>query len=121
MFYRIYAYAPGATLVSALSGMAACCSIAGGGMLIGMGKGRAGFIIGGIALIALAVIIYIYGSRIIPDRIARKQTEKNIKTKAVYAFRYCMENPEAYEQLIVENKNFASKYIRNDEGKIVRL
>lgn len=34
---------------------------------------------------------------------------------------YCKENPEAYDQLIAENMDFARKYIRNNEGKIVKV
>lgn len=56
-----------------------------------------------------------------PTKMSEKESEKNIRTKASYALMYCKENPEAYDQLIAENMDFARKYIRNNEGKIVKV
>ena len=113
IFYKNYQYAPIATLVSGLSSVLAVCAVIGGLALFG--------IRGGSALIALAAFLFFYCSRTLPDKMSEKESDKNIRTKASYALMYCKENPEAYDQLIAENMDFARKYIRNNEGKIVKV
>ena len=57
----------------------------------------------------------------IKDKMAEKEGDLNIRTKAAYALMYCNQNPEAYDQLIQENPAFAAKYEKNEEGKIVKI
>lgn len=121
IFYKSYQYAPIATLVSGLSSALAVCAVLGGLALFGIRGGSALKMVGGVVLIALAAFLFFYCSRTLPDKMSEKESEKNIRTKASYALMYCKENPEAYDQLIAENMDFARKYIRNNEGKIVKV
>ena len=75
-------------------------------------------------LIALAAFLFFYCSRTLPDKMSEKESEKKIDaldSRLHMLLCTVKENPEAYDQLIAENMDFARKYIRNNEGKIVKV
>ena len=120
IFYRNYPYAPLATLISGFSYIGGFFSAIGAILLLFNASGHPGNIVIGIILAALAVFLFVYVGRTLTDKLAEGWSEKNIKTKARFALLYCKDHPEAYEQLINDNPEFAAKYVRNEAGKIVK-
>ncbi|MBQ8995934.1 MAG: hypothetical protein IJ091_08970 [Oscillospiraceae bacterium] len=119
IFYRNYPYAPLATLFSAFS-MLLGAVFAFGGLALVLGRG-VGTKIAGVLLIALgALCLYEFFTHKIADKISAKYSKKNIETKAGYALQYCRQHPESYEYLVSVNEQFAKKYVRQEDGKIVR-
>ncbi len=122
IFYKQYNYAPRATFVSVLFGVIALvfilCAIA----LFKDGLSSKQYMncLVAVVLVAAGILTYVYGGRRLPDKIAAKDGPKNIRTKAKYALRLVREHPEYYEQMLRENPDFAAKYVRNENGKIVK-
>ena len=118
-FYTNYKYAPRATLMSVLGNLLtlvfAVCGIA----CIASSKGSIGMILGGIAAIGAGVGVFLL-FRKLQKKIAAKDGQKNIQTKASYGLMYVREHPEQYEYIRSVNQDFARKYIRNEAGKIVK-
>ena len=120
LFYKMYTYAPKATGISVLSSIASILVFVGAIACIYVVPGPVLNWVLAVVVFALAVFLFVYCSRILPDKIAEKESEQNITTKARYALIYCKEHPEAYEDLVAKNKDFAEKYMRNETGKIVK-
>lgn len=119
IFYRNYPYAPLATLFSAMSMLfGAMLSVIGLVLFFNRGVGEK---IAGIIMFALGVLcLYEFFTHKIADKISQKYTKKNIETKAGFALQYCRQHPESYDYLVSVNQAFAQKYVRNEEGKIVK-
>lgn len=119
IFYRNYPYAPLATLFSGLSMLFGAMLVFGGiAMFLNEGVGEK---IAGVVMILLgALCLYEFFTHKIADKISHKYSKKNIETKAGYALQYCRQHPESYDYLVSVNQAFAQKYVRNEEGKIVR-
>lgn len=120
VFYKQYPYAPVATLVSVLSSVGAILAAIGAVFFFFNTNGQIGRILLAILLAALAVFLFVYVSRKLPDQMAEKESKQNILTKPRFAYLYCKEHPEAYESIAAENLAFADKYMRNEAGKIVK-
>ena len=125
-FYRNYPYAPGATTISAFANLLALLSAVGAIACIGgfftQNAKNVLLLLGGVALGALAVFLFLYVGRKLTDQIAEKETKKNLRTKARFAYNYCRQHPEAYETLKAENPDFAAKYTRDETtGKLVKI
>ncbi len=122
IFYKSYTYAPRATLISALfSLLSLMCAIIGIMLFVQSINDKAipGCVLG--AIIALAAIpAYIFGSVRLSKKIAEKDGKKNIMTKARYALMFVRQHPEAYDMLAKENADFAAKYVKDQNGKIVK-
>lgn len=126
--YKSYPCAPKATLLSALCTMGEIIALLFAAFLIGMFRKadhalyqKPLALIGGIVLIALAVACYFFVYRKLVPKMAQTETEKNIRSKAKYAYLYCQSNPEAYEELRAINAEFARQYAREDSGKLVKI
>ena len=119
MFYKFYRYAPKATAVSALSSLASILFLI-FGFYFGAVKVPDSriYVLWTVLCAGAALFMYFYMSRVFPDKLAAKEGDKNVKTKANYALLYCTEYPEAYDTLIKENAAFAAKYERDENGKI---
>lgn len=116
-FYKSYPYAPAMTFCSALTSFGALLCLCFGIVLV---INLSAISVIGALLIALAVFLYfdVY-KKIIPKK-AEEMTKKNIETKAGYALQYCRANPQAFEEIAAVNQEFAEKYERNQDGKIVK-
>ena len=121
IFYRSYPYAPKATMISALSYVGMFLTAVGGIVCFALSRENWLLIPLGILLIGAAVFFGIvsFGHKY-TDRLAQEETDRNIRTKASFARNYCRAHPEAYEWLQAQNPDFAMKYVRNEEGKIVK-
>ncbi|MDO5139670.1 MAG: hypothetical protein Q4D71_14570 [Oscillospiraceae bacterium] len=119
IFYRNYPYAPLATLFSAMSMFfGALLALGGVVMILNPGVGEK---IGGVVMLLLGIAsLYEFFTHKIADKISQKYTKKNIETKARYALNYCRQHPESYDYLVSVNQAFAQKYVRQEDGKIVR-
>ena len=120
-FYKSYPYAPKATALSGLCSGACFLAVIGAICLIALGVQRSLlWILPGVVLLAGAAALYFLVYRkLIPEK-AKAETEKNIATKGSYAAMYCHQHPEAYEQLMQANPDFAQKYTKNEKGRIVK-
>ena len=121
-FYKQYPYAPRATFVSVAFSLVSLGFIMTAIALFLEGFREKEYVncVITVLIAAAGVAVYIFGSRKLADRIARKDGVKNLRTKAKYALRYVRTHPEAYEQMLRENPDFAAKYVRSADGKIVR-
>ena len=119
VFYKMYTYAPKATCLSVLSSVFSIISFIGAIACFYTISGSMKYILA-VLLLALAVFLFVYCSRILPDKVAEKESEKNITTKARYALIYCKEHPEEYAAIAAVNEAFARKYMLNEAGKIVK-
>ena len=72
-----------------------------------------------VLIVAVGVLIAVLCSNKLSAKIAEKNELNNIKTKAKYAKLFVEDHPEAYEQMIRENPDFAEKYVRDESGNIV--
>ncbi|MBQ8959706.1 MAG: hypothetical protein IJ071_00595 [Ruminococcus sp.] len=119
--YRNYPYAPKATAFSGfMSAFAVIALVIAIAQVTMIGESPL-HIIPTIICGAAAYFLYFELGRKKADKMAEKETDINIRTKANYALMYCRQNPEAYDQLIQENADFAAKYEKNEEGKIVKI
>ena len=75
----------------------------------------------GIVFTALAFFLFFYVSMKLSKRVGEADSERNIRTKVSYALKYCKKRPEMFYQIASENKAFAEKYTRNENGKIVKI
>ena len=116
-FYKSYPYAPSMTFCSAMTSFGILLCVCFGIALI---TNLSAISIIGVLLIVLAVFLYfdVYKKRI-PNK-AEEITKKNIETKVGFALQYCRTNPDAYEEIAAVNQDFAAKYERNEDGKIVK-
>ncbi len=121
IFYKSYPYAPKASLFSALCAMVSYLALIGAVVCVAFGvKGNALLIVLGVALLAVAGVVYFLVYRkLIPEK-AKAESRKNIATKGSFAAMYCRQHPEAYEQLMQTNADFAARYTKNEKDKIVR-
>ena len=122
IFYTRYPYAPRATFVSAVFGILAFVFFISAFAVQKdaiPAKDYANCLIG-VASAVCGVLIYIFGSRKLAGRIAKKDGPKNIYTKARFAYAFVCSHPEAYDELILKNPAFAAEYVRDANGKIVK-
>ena len=119
--YRNYPYAPKATFFSAGMSLIAVIALVIAIAQLSMIKNSAFHIIPAVLCGAAAYFFFFELGRKKADKMAEKEGDLNIRTKAAYALMYCSQNPEAYDQLIQENPAFAAKYEKNEEGKIVKI
>ena len=122
IFYKQYPYAPRATFVSVLCSLVALMFVLTGVALFteAIGEKEYGGCVLAVLIAAVAIPIYIFGSNKWSAKIAKKDGLKNIYTKAKYGLRYVNAHPEAYETILQANPAFAAKYVRNEQGKIVK-
>lgn len=113
IFYMNYPYAPKATIFSAFMSCLAFISVIGAIIMFSMISSNVIMIIPAVLLIALALFFFFYLSRKVADKMADKETLKNIKTKASYAYTYCHAHPDMYESLLEENPKFAAEMKKN--------
>ena len=119
--YKSYPFAPKASVLSALSAFGSFLSLIGAICLIALGvQKNFVLILVGVALLALAAFLFLVVYRKIVFEKARTETETNINTKGSFAAMYCNQHPEAYEQLMQINPDFAQRYTKNETGKIVK-
>ena len=116
IFYRQYKYSILATLFSAMSFTFGA---------LGLFSAYMAFVdhsyIGALILAAIGVLCgYEYFTHKIADKIAAKNGKKNIETKANFGKMYVLEHPEQYDYILSVNEAFAKKFVRNEEGKIVK-
>ncbi len=115
-FYKTYRYSVGATVLSAVSSAMSVMMVIGGIACFGSDQ-----IVVGILLIVAGAACFWFLSRKLPDKVAVKSGVKNIHTKPNYAFLFCQEHPEFYEQLAAEIPKFGEKYMRDPAtGKVVK-
>ena len=119
--YRSYRYSPKATLVSGLGSCLVVFLAIAALVCFVICKDNMLLIPLGIVFAAGAVCSWIFIRNKLSQKIADKDSEKNIRTKAVYAYMFCEEHPEAFEELAAENPAFAAKYTRDENGKIVKI
>lgn len=121
IFYKSYPFAPKASVLSALSACGAYLCVIGAICLIALGAAKSFlWIVLGVVLLAGAAALYLLVYRKIVPRKAKAETETNVKTKGSFAAMYCRQHPDAYEQLMQTNPDFAQKYTKNEAGKIVK-
>ena len=121
-FYKDYPFAPKYTFISLAAEFGALFSAFGGIALIitAFKSGNYLLLLPGVVLLPLGVFLYLRVYRkIIPEK-AAIASEINIKTKGKYAASYCWRHPEAYEELMQINPDFAARYTRNEKGRIVK-
>lgn len=121
IFYKSYPFAPKASLFSALSAMLSYLALIGAIVCVALGvKGTPLLIVLGVVLLAVAGVVYFLVYRkLIPEK-AKAESQKNITTKGSFAAMYCHQHPEAYEQLMQTNADFAARYTKNEKGRIVK-
>ena len=116
-FYKSYPYAPSMTLCSALTMLGTILCVCFGIVLI---INLSVLSVIGVLIAALGAFLYFYVYRkIIPEK-AEDITKKNIETKVGFALQYCRANPQDYEAIAAVNQEFAAKYERNEDGKIIK-
>lgn len=119
IFYRNYKYSPLATMMSALTFAFGAMMLIGGAALV-LGKAD-GSLIGGVILLVIGALFgYEFFTHKLTDKVAEKNGKKNIESKARYGLLYCNEHPESYEYILSVNEAFAKKYVRQEDGKIVK-
>ena len=67
----------------------------------------------------LGVIFYYQVSKKLAKKIAEKEWSKKVRD-ASFCYQYALEHPEYYDKFVRANKEFAAKYVRTADGKIVR-
>lgn len=121
VFYKMYKYSVKATLLSAFSSfLSLILALFAVGSLSDIDNGISAFV-KLILFAAAAVFCFVYLSRQLPDKIAKKDFDKKIKTNAKFAYSFCKENPQYFESVAAENPEFAEKYRMDADGKIVKI
>lgn len=122
IIYKDYPYAPQYTFLSFLAEFGAMLGIAGGIAFIvaAFKTGKYLFLLPGLLLLPIGAVLYFLVYRKIIPAKAEIVSKQNIETKARYAASYCWKHPEAYDQLMQINPDFAAKYTKNEKGRIVR-
>jgi hypothetical protein len=119
--YRSYRYSPTATFVSGL-GSCLVVFLAIAALACIFTCDQHWFLLPlGAVFAAGAVCSWIFIRNKLSQKIADKNSEKNIRTKAMYAYMFCEEHPEAFEELAAQNPAFAAKYTKDENGKIVKI
>lgn len=113
IFYRNYPYAPKATIFSVLMSCFALIFAFVAITMFVMIKDDVLFVIPALIMTALTLFAYFYLSHTVADKIAEKESEKNIKTKSRYALLFCQKHPDMYESLLEENPEFAGEMRKN--------
>ena len=115
-FYKTYKYSPGATVLSAMASVFGTVMV-----IVGIAAFANSEVLGGILLVIAGGLIFYFCSRVLPDKVAEKAGIKNIHTKPKYAYLFCQDHPEYYEQLAREIPAFAEKYEKDPvSGKVVK-
>ncbi len=120
IFYTSYPYAPKASLFSGLANTGAFVSICAGIVLILQFAKNTILVLPGILLIALAAFLFLYVSRKLVPKYAEKETEINITTKPAFTKMYVQAHPDQYERMCEINPAFAEKFVKDENGKIVK-
>ena len=120
IFYKNYPFSPLATLISALANVVGLFAAIGAIFLITLVRSNAAILIPAVLLAALAVFLIVYVGRKMTDKLSEKWSDQNIRTKPRFAYQYCMQHPEAYQQLAEINPEFGAKYMINEKGKIAK-
>lgn len=120
IFYKVYRYSNKATAVSGISSLGAVVLFILGCACFGKIESTVLKILGGVVLLGAAIFCFVYCSRILPDKIAEKDFAVKIKTNANVALLYCKDHPEEFERIAAGNPAFASKYRKDENGKIVK-
>lgn len=107
IFYRNYPYAPKATLFSAMMSLLAVVSAFGAIAMFAMMNNNVLFVLPALLCIALALFAFFYLSHTVADKMAEKETDKNIRSNPRYASMYCQQHPDMYESLLADNPKFA--------------
>ena len=120
-FYKSYPFAPKASVLSAVSAFGTYLCVIGAICMVALGVQRSFlWILAAVALLAAAAALYLLVYRkIVPEK-AKAETETNVKTKGSFAAMYCNQHPEAYDELMRVNPDFAAKYTRNEKGRVVK-
>ncbi len=118
MVYRSYPYAPLMSFCSGLTAFGALLFFC-FGILSVLNLSLIWKLTGVLEIAFAAFLFFIVYKKKIPNK-AEEISKKNIETKVIYALQYCRVNPDAYDEIAFINKNFADKYERNEEGKIVK-
>lgn len=120
-FYKYYPYSPKATALSAFGNLGALLGIIGAvASFYGYSKSLL-FIPLGIICAAFAGFCFFYVSLRLSKKVAETDSIKNIKTKYNYAYMYCKDHPEMFEEIAAENAAFAARYTKDENGKIVKI
>lgn len=120
-FYKYYPYSPKATALSAFGNLGALLGVCGAIALFYNYSESILFIPLGILCAAFAAFCFFFVSLKLSKKVAETDGVKNIKTKYNYAYMYCKEHPEMFEQIASENAAFAARYTRDENGKIVKI
>lgn len=120
-FYKSYPFAPKASVLSALSACGTYLCVIGAICMVALGVQKSFlWILAAVALLAAAAaLFFLVYRKIVPEK-AKAETETNIRTKGSFAAMYCNRHPEAYEELMQTNPDFAAKYTRNEKGRVVK-
>ena len=102
-FYKNYTFSPLATLCSVGINLVAALFA-----IFGIAKFTDNVVVG-VILVIIALVLYFYVGKVIPDKVAETNGRKNIETKANYALTYCMQNPGAVAEIMEVNEKFAQK------------
>lgn len=113
IFYRNYPYAPKATFFSGMMSCLTLFSAFGAIAMFVLMNENILLVIPALLFIAFALFSFFYLSHTVADKMAEKETEKNIKTKPRYAAMYCNQHPDMYESILQENPKFAEEMKTN--------
>lgn len=122
LFYTKFPYSPKATAVSFISSLLSLFCVILGVAAAGSaynGKEPVEYLYA-LLFFAAAILLFIFCSRKLARKIAEKDGNKNIRTKAKYGRLYVLSHPNDYDWMVRENPAFAPKYVRNEEGIIVK-
>ncbi len=120
IFYKNYPYAPVASILSGLIYLGGLLSAVFGLLLVLQVTKSPIKIVPGLLLIGLAVFLFAYVGRTVIDKVAEKETEKNITTKPRWAAAYVSSHPQEYEKIAQINPAFGEKYFINENGKLAK-
>lgn len=120
IFYRYYRYSGLATFISIIANIGAVVSILAAAYCVLIVENRVMGISLGIILALLAAFLFVYVGRIMTDRLSKKWGEKNVERKVLVAYEYCHDNPEEYDRVATLNPKFAQKYMKDENGRIVK-
>lgn len=112
-FYRVYPYAPLATLFSVIMRLLAFFAAIGAICLCSNIKENPIMAVPGVICAAAALFFWLFLSNKTADKLAEKEGGENIRNKHKYAHMYCGKHPEAYEQLLEENQEYAREMRTN--------
>ena len=120
-FYTYYPYSPKATALSAFGNLGGLLGLIGAVFLFYSYSKSILFIPLGIVCAAFAAFCFFYVSMKLSKKVAETDGEKNIRTKYNYAYMYCKDHPEMFEEIAAVNTAFAARYTKDENGKIVKI